>query len=285
MNAGILTSAGQAIGGISALPAYPATVRAAMWEFDPQLVPGMFAWYDSSDSSTYDESSGQVVAWRSKVGGTVNTLTQPTAASRPTLFTSSGDVQSSTRATVGGKQAFYFDGVNDRMEPASFIRPFPFVAGGEFSIIAVAARATGDTSGNRCICQYGSYSPIPTASVGILDSYVSGQQRIAIASGYSAAVAPRGGHAGAAIYRVQRRDGEPISMFVNGTLMATDRTVGSSIANDGTTVVRVGYFNINNSANNFFQGSICEIMLLAEIVQSPLIDRLEQHLRNKWAIA
>jgi hypothetical protein len=81
--------------------------------FDPRRIAGLTVWYDTLTPSSYTEASGQISEWRSKVDGTA--VSQGTANNRPTLFESSSDVQGATRSEINGRQAFYFDGTNDRL--------------------------------------------------------------------------------------------------------------------------------------------------------------------------
>jgi hypothetical protein len=71
-------------------------------------------WLDPTDSAFYTQASGQIEEWRDKSGSGRN-WDQDTANNRPTLFTSSSDVQTATAATINGRQALFFDGVNDRL--------------------------------------------------------------------------------------------------------------------------------------------------------------------------
>lgn len=97
------------------MPMSPRLLRPrAAGGFDPRAIAGVTLWMDAGDSSTYTESSGQISQWRDK-SGLGKTYDQSTANNRPTLFTSSGNVQTATAATINGKQAFYFDGVNDEL--------------------------------------------------------------------------------------------------------------------------------------------------------------------------
>jgi hypothetical protein len=79
-------------------------------------------WLDAQTASSLVLSSGQVSQWTDQ-SGSGNHATQSTANNRPTLFLSSGDTQNTTAATINGRQALYFDGVNDELTfPASLIR-------------------------------------------------------------------------------------------------------------------------------------------------------------------
>lgn len=80
--------------------------------FSPASITGLGLWLDATDASSYTESSGQITEWRDR-SGNARHFAQTTANNRPTLFTSSGNVQTATPATIGSKQAFYYDGVND----------------------------------------------------------------------------------------------------------------------------------------------------------------------------
>lgn len=78
----------------------------------PTAISGCVGWWDATDAGSYTTTSGRVSEWRDKTT-TGGVFSQATANNMPTLFTSSGDVQTATSSTINGVQAFYFDGVND----------------------------------------------------------------------------------------------------------------------------------------------------------------------------
>lgn len=78
------------------------TLRPRASGFDPKSISGLTAWWDASDSSTITAVSGAVSVWTDK-SGLGRTLYQGTAANRPATGT----------RTIGGKNAFDFDGSND----------------------------------------------------------------------------------------------------------------------------------------------------------------------------
>jgi hypothetical protein len=80
--------------------------------FDPRRIANLALWLDPTDSTSYTQASGQIEEWRDK-SGALRHYDQTTANNRPTLFTSSGDVQTATAAQINGRQAIFFDGVND----------------------------------------------------------------------------------------------------------------------------------------------------------------------------
>ena len=95
------------------MPMSPRLLRPrAAGGFDPRSIANLTLWLDAQDSATLVTTSGQVSQWTDK-SGAGRTVNQTTANNRPTLFTSSGDAQTTTAATINGKQALFFDGVND----------------------------------------------------------------------------------------------------------------------------------------------------------------------------
>jgi hypothetical protein len=82
--------------------------------FDPRSIANLALWLDASATGGFTSTSGQVTQW-TDLSGNARHFTQTTANNRPTLFTSASDAQTTTPATIGGKQAFFFDGVNDRL--------------------------------------------------------------------------------------------------------------------------------------------------------------------------
>ncbi len=88
--------------------------RAGTRAFRPTQIADLALWLDASTTDGYTATSGQVTQW-TDLSGNARHFTQTTANNRPTLFTSSADAQTTTAATIGGKQAFFFDGVNDRL--------------------------------------------------------------------------------------------------------------------------------------------------------------------------
>lgn len=74
----------------------------------PLLLPGVVAWWDAANASTFTFSSGNVVEnWSSVVGS--YTLSQATPANRPTRS-----------GTINGKASVVFDGTSDSLSVASF---------------------------------------------------------------------------------------------------------------------------------------------------------------------
>lgn len=94
----------------------------------PLLLPGVVAWWDAANVSTFTFSSGNVVQnWSSVVGS--YTLTQATTANRPTRS-----------GTINGKASVVFDGTNDSLSVASF----NLTGGGQkLSIWAVFSATSG----------------------------------------------------------------------------------------------------------------------------------------------
>jgi hypothetical protein len=108
--------------------------------FDPKTIPNLTGWYLATDSASYTESSGQISEWRDK-SGAGNHLTQTTANNRPTLFESSSDTQNSTRAVINGRQALFFDGVNDRLLTTNTV-----TSGQSRTVFAIAKRIDNSTT-------------------------------------------------------------------------------------------------------------------------------------------
>lgn len=80
-------------------------VASSSWT--PAFLPGLVAWWDASEASTFTYGSGsEVASWASRVGS--YSLGQSTASKRP-----------SRSATIGGKSAVQF-GADDALSVASF---------------------------------------------------------------------------------------------------------------------------------------------------------------------
>jgi hypothetical protein len=140
----------------------PRLLRPTATGFDPRRLANLTGWYDATDSASYTEVSGQISEWRDK-SGAGNHLTQDTGNDRPTLFVSSNDVQTATRAEINGKQALFFDGDNDRIFTTNTV-----TSGQSRTVFAVAQRtdnatvatvaafgSTTDTPEFRWLCRYG----------------------------------------------------------------------------------------------------------------------------------
>ena len=79
----------------------PRLLRPRASGFNPKSIAGLLGWYDAADASTISTATG-VSEWRDKSGGGYH-LSQSTGNNQPA---------SGTR-TIGGKNAFDFDGTND----------------------------------------------------------------------------------------------------------------------------------------------------------------------------
>ena len=136
--------------------------RPSVARFDPRSIPNLTGWFDARDTSSYTQSSGQISQWNDK-SGSGNHLTQATANNRPTLFESSSDTQNTIRAEINGRQALFFDGVNDRLATSNTV-----TNGQSRTVFAVARRVDNATIGTvaafgpttatatqRWLCRYG----------------------------------------------------------------------------------------------------------------------------------
>jgi hypothetical protein len=144
------------------MPMNPRLLRPLATGFDPRSLANLTGWYLATDSTSYTESSGQISEWRDK-SGAGNHITQTTGNNRPTLFESSSDTQNSTRAVINGRQALFFDGVNDRLQTTNTV-----TSGQSRTVFAVARRTNNSSIGtvatfgqttvglvNRWACRYG----------------------------------------------------------------------------------------------------------------------------------
>lgn len=145
-------------------PMSPRLLRPRATGFTPRSIANLTGWYDAADASSYTATSGQISQWQDK-SGAGNHITQGTANNRPTLFTSSGDTQSSTASTINGRQSLFFDGANDFLSTTATV-----TSGQSRTVLAIATRSDNSTFGTlaafgtveiganstaRWLCRYG----------------------------------------------------------------------------------------------------------------------------------
>lgn len=261
------------------MPMNPRLLRPkAAGGFDPRSIANLALWLDAQDSSSLVTTSGQVSQWtdRSGAGRTVN---QTTANNRPTLFTSSSDVQTSTAATINGKQALYFDGVNDilNVTPRTMIRNIPgftLFCVAEFETISGTPGLLYHAGSNQRQSLYLNNNEWAMASRRVGTDALSGQSSSggAVAAGVPYVIRNTVNYQTAAVF-----------LASNGTqrISATAGWGTGTSADEDMSNVTIGL----HSAAGFLKGKIGAMLFYQRVLIASELTAVERYLANRWGVA
>jgi hypothetical protein len=230
---------------------------------NPSTISGLDAWFDTLTASSYTEASGQISEWRSRVGSL--TVTQATANNRPTLFESSANVQGATRSEINGRQAFYFDGTNDRLVSTTTL------SGTQWT--AFAACRPQSVSGERGII---SRDQEPPRGPQYLRHSAGVAQAVGNGGGFTASAGTVTNNTAVILHGVQTAT--TMQVFVNNV----GGTAVAGTQNSSTTTVYVGL--AYNNQLGFWLGSIGEILLYQRVLTTGEQLAVYQYLRKRWGI-
>jgi len=229
---------------------------------NPNTIAGLDAWFDTLTASSYTEASGQISEWRSRVGSIA--VEQTTANNRPTLFESSGNVQGATRSEINGRQAFYFDGSNDRLISTTSL------SGTQWT--AFAACRPQDLTGERGVITRDNF---PTRGPQYLRHNAGVAQAVGNGGGFTASAGTVTNNTAVILHAVQTAT--TMQVFVNnvgGTAVAGTQNSSSTVLMVGTSFTTLA----------FWLGSIGEILLYQRALTTGEQLAVYQYLRKRWGI-
>lgn len=227
-------------------------------------------WLDAADSSTITESSGAVSEWRDKSGNSRH-ATQGVSANQPTV------------STVNSINALLFDGVSEYMAVGSAVIPTTHSL---FMVIVPTIEAVIGAA-------LGQWAPSETGRFGVAIN-----QNAGTGDAQSGLLN---------IFNASATNGSAAAGLANHTAIANEPTLVESICNTGTeqwkllkngteyesaTVPSV-YQGINTSigilspslARYPYDGLICEVVIVGEVVSAATRQLIEGYLAHKWGLA
>jgi hypothetical protein len=247
----------------------PRLLRPRGTAFSPRFIPGLALWLDAADASTIDTVSGAVSEWRDKSTNGRH-FTQSTANNRPSYAT-----------TVNGRNAITFDGDNDVLFRSGALSP-TLLSSTDGATALYVFRPNSDTTFavvNVC-----------TAGVGHIDRFSDGNT-------YHGNL------------RVARFEGVANGLITStGTQLITSRVEGASNTHAlrrNKTQIHSGTSNLSafrsgSSVNlaagagvatgtptfgSYFNGEICEIILVAGTMTDASFRSCENYLSAKWGVS
>jgi hypothetical protein len=236
--------------------------------FVPSRLPGLEFWFDTLTPSTYTQSSGQITEWRSRVGSF--SVAQTTPNNRPTLFESTGNVQTATRAEINGRQAFYFDGTND------FLISTATITGSQYTALAVCRPQ--NTTGTRGVLtrDFGSL-PISTRGPQYLRQTDGVSQSVALSDVGGIDVNGPSVTVNTPILLSCVKTASDLTVFVNNV----GGSVTAAVQNNSSDVIRIG----NAFLTLFFWlGEIGEILLYNRPLSPAEHTAVWNYARARWGL-
>jgi hypothetical protein len=214
--------------------------------FNPKSISGLAIWLDGASLA-----SGSVATWEDKSGNGRN-ATQTTGNNQPTTL------------TVNGKNAVKFDGSNDTLSCS-----FPWSATSTFFLVASPA-----TAASRYVLAGSALSATPAVISEFNDVDFEWFSAAANDRLTFAASAP-----GQQVLSVTHTDGGALIVRRNGATVASKTTAASTLA--GASNVWLGS---STGSANFYNGTICEIILYHNILTASARQTVERYLGTKWGV-
>lgn len=213
--------------------------------FSPIQIPGLQAWFDAADDTSFIFGAGTKVAtWRDK-SGFLRHLTQATGTSQP-----------DRNGTRNGWSTVVFDGTNDRMGGSLVLSlPLTICTAFKFDNADTADRhliATNPTGGPTVYTSGGKwwfYSGLSIDS-GVTDDS-NWNTRIDVFNGASS------------------------ELFLNGASIASGNTGVGSIS-----TISLGCWP---SGVNFWDGEVAEVLIYNSVLSAQDRALVQSYLQNKWA--
>jgi hypothetical protein len=223
-------------------------------------------WLDAADASTITTVSGAVSQWNDKSGNGRNVF-QSGSSSRP-AYNASG---------FNNKGALAFDGSNDLLESVASITTGTYT--GEFNVFWVGTRNSngGTVITERSSALVGSSQWLNLSNVQYISS--DGQNASAnhtISSTTFNLLTTTGG-----LVFHRHAPGSRDTLFLNGTQVTVTAGTASNITG-GTSYFRVGAREAGNG--QFFNGSLCEIIVMLSNPSTDIRQRMEGYLAHKWEL-
>ena len=214
-------------------------------------------WLDAADASTITAPVGVVEQWNDKSGNGRN-ATQSTAGSRPTY----------TSAAVNNRNTLTFDGSNDSL---SVVAGFTLSSFACFAILEPSAKSNS----------YAYYiSPTdPLLQFSLISKYVSPGNYEFYQSGTGRRVIS--GSATGQNIAYYERSGATVTPRFNGGSPLTAATVTSG--DIGVSSHRVGAL-LEPGSTEYYQGNICELILIGSVPATDTRQRIEGYLAHKWGL-
>jgi len=245
----------------------PRLLRPLATGFDPSRIAGLTLWYDTLTPSSYTEASGRISEWRSRVNGTPVTQTVSNN-NQPTLFESSSDVQGATRSEINGRQAFYFDGANDRLTSTATF------SGTQWTAFAVCKPQS--VSGTRGL--FSRDAPSGSRGPQILRHNNGTVQSIGFATGnafFAASAASLTNNTPVILSALQTAT--QLRSFVNNT----GGTAVSGVQQSVGTVIRIGsIFDVSE----YWLGAVGEVLLWERDLSAAEQLTVYNYLKSRWGL-
>lgn len=251
----------------------PRLLRPRATGFNPQSISGLAAWYDANDATTITTATG-VSQWRDKSGNT-RTLVQSVGLDQPTRT-----------ATINGKSALVFDGVNHYMS----------CMGGSFSneTMFIVARRAATSAANAAMFSTRATNTNAAANLPALTANSDSGATLTF------------GSASAENLGFNPQPSGSVVFFKNGSIVATGTVsgIGSqcySVAPfpNTTDVNLLTIFSGSTAAGakNFAVGcdafssartygmTLCEILIYSAVLTATQRSLVERALGSKWGVA
>jgi hypothetical protein len=253
----------------------PRLLRPQATGLNPKSISGLAAWYDASDSTTITTATG-VSAWADKSGNS-RTLVQSVGLDQPTRT-----------ATINGKSALVFDGVNHYLS----------CMGGSFSneTMFIVARRDGTPAQYGAIISYRATNTNAAANLSALTANSDTAFTLTVGSNNVAAPGELG---------LNPAPSASVTFWRNGSSVAKGSVTG--IGNDAysvtpfpntTDVAVLAIFSASTAAGakNFSVGcdcfnssrtygmTLCEILIYSAILTSTQRSAVEKYLGKKWGV-
>jgi hypothetical protein len=230
-------------------------------------------WLDASDISTITESSGAVSQWNDKSGNGYN-FTQSTGINQPTTGTQ----------TINGLNAIDFDGSTDVMSAGDVLD----LGTNSLTVFVVAKMDSTSASLGRTII--GKYKASPLSGSWIFLNEANLQRTAYSRLDNTNVVATSSSFADITNPFIQsavlNRDAGSLIQRVNGIFNGSGTFTSDSATNQNN-VTSVWLGALRNSADNgflsyYFDGVICEIIVVLRYLTFNEVITTENYLRQKW---
>lgn len=245
---------------------------------NPKSISGLAAWYDASDSTTVTTATG-VSQWSDKSGNN-RTLVQSVGLDQPTRT-----------ATINGKSALVFDGVNHYLS----------CMGGSFSnqTMFIVARRDGTAAQFGTIFSYRATNTNAAANLPNLTTDSDSGFTLTVGSNNTAAPGELGLNPAPSASVTFWRNGTSVANIYPGTITG----IGSQAYSVGpfpntTDVAVLTIFSANTAAGakNFAVGcdafsssrtymmTLCEILIYSSVLTATQRSAVEKYLGKKWGV-
>lgn len=225
-------------------------------------------WLDAADAGTITDVSGAVSEWADKSGNGF-VFDQVSAGNRP-LYS----------ATVNGLSALTFDGSNDRLSYDATLGGSPFPSGnGQYSVFVVARPHT--VTSNKIMYSGGAFG---TANAAYLFRVQNNGQLNDGWWGNNLATGDSAVSANTPFLSAFTYDGAGREIFVNGTSEATDTETTKNTGNGFDLIGAGGNAPTSGGVDSFFDGEICEIIVVAGAPGTVTRQLVEGYLAWKWGL-